>query len=212
MISVASIQTFLGVTGDDAYLAHLEQGAVDDIQTHSGLFFGAPESRGVVLTPVQRFARLTAPEVPKVPCVRLPDLLPSIASVTSVEQRYTPSGAWESVGLTTSESRARFELHGTALLRLEGFWPVGLNTVRVTYSRGYAEDAAPANVNALALDLIRHRYEDAETRKVSRRVSRVSIRGASIALGGSADTVAGTSLPADLRERIEALRPGGYAA
>ena len=205
MISVGVIQTRLGITGDDAHLAELEEEVVADVETWTGLYLGtASKTFREVHTGGRARARLTPSERERLPSVRLGQRVESMAGITSVEWRDAPDQLWEAYPLTDPDPSAPlFDVDDGRLFKLRNDWPPGRRTVRVSYDFHWAEDAAPPDVRGVVLDVIKRRYESPQLRATPESVASVSVRGVAVKLDPSR---ANGTIPEALKHRVMQLR------
>lgn len=213
MLSAAVIAAYLGgVTGQDAYLAELEAGAVADVEALTGHHLGIARDFVDVRDVRPAAYGLTGPEGGYQPQrVKLSQPVAAVADLT-IEERTAPGQAWTEVEQLTEDDPPLdvFELSGHWLTRVVGSWPVGPGTVRVSYSFGYAVDHAsiPAGFRSVVLDLVAARYVDPSIRKIGDGVTELETRGARVRFG-SGGSGGARGIPADLRARILGLRAAG---
>lgn len=226
MVPTATLAAFLGVTGEDAYLAALEDGVVAEVAALTGLHLEPRASVEEIHDGQTLAERLTergvAPEPQRVYLTQPP--AGGLDDVTKVEERGGTSDVWEDVPLE-EDGEPVFELEGRVLIRRIGEWPAGPRTVRVTYARGWDEPEAepeedyvpiPPELSLLVRDLVAHRYRGAAMRRLGGEVTAASIRGASFTLGGrgneaEAQEANGMNMPRNLALRMDRL-PGSQSA
>ena len=156
MISLATMQSWLDVTDEDAILTAIEAGVVSLLERHTGRLFTTPAGS---VTEVlgggdggREFLSLTERSA-ELPWILLKEE-PNGGAVTSIKFRETPTAAWG-----TAEDLSLFEVDGRQLYRLDGAYPAGRRNVQVIYPFGYAEDGAPADAHLVALELIKFKFE-----------------------------------------------------
>lgn len=213
MISVGTIQSYLGISGQDAYLTILEASAVGDVERLSGLYLGTSKPFEDVRDLALTGSYLTEPEGGRrAQRIRLSQPVAPLSSIT-ISERASPRVAWTEVA-KTQDGLDVFHLSAVVLTRMIGAWPEGEQTVKATYSWGYATDNAPAGATGVVLDLIAARYMPPEIRALGGRVVEATVRGASVLLAnGSPNTGAlsksSGAVPPEIEARAKALRPAG---
>lgn len=210
MLSVGRIESFLGVTGQTAYLELLEATCAGEVESLTGRRLGVAAAFSETFDIKGRRYGLSEPENPVAPQSFLLSQPATLASLTLYE-RSSPAVAWSTVDKTVvsgADTLQRFRLVGHRLFRELDNWPTGTATARADYSFGYAVDTAPAEFQAVVLDLIAFRYQPPETRSLGGRVRTVAARGVSLGVGG-ADGSGGGGMPPELLDRILSLRAAG---
>ena len=206
---MARLQGYLGVRGDATYMTQLELTARAAIEARTGLYFGEEKDFVDVRDIPARPSTLTSLELDEpLPSIKLSCPVVDLADVT-FEERVAQGSAWETTEQESEDDPPLpvFEISGVRVTRVIGAWPAGKAVVRASYEFGYAEDAGPAEVEAVLFDLIGAWYQDPAVRKMGVRAAGVTLGGGvSITMQGGGT---GYGIPNDLLPRILALRPGG---
>ncbi len=155
MISVATIQSWLKITGDDAILELMEPGVIALMEQETGRLFTSPAAAITeILDGGDPFrGSLLGSDVATGPEWLLLKEEPNGAAVTTVSYRDSQTSDWVDQTLTD------FELDGRQLYVQQGSPPRGLRNVRVVYPFGFVEDAGPADATLVALQMIKFLYE-----------------------------------------------------
>lgn len=156
LLSVATMQAWLSVTGEDAILLAIEAGVVDFLERHTGRLFTTPA--GSVTEVLDGGNHESDPLSFRESIEELPWILlkeePNGAALTSIKFRSTSDAAWGA-----DEDLSLFELNGRQIYKLDGAYPVGRRNIQVIYPFGYAEDAGPPDAHLAALELVKLKFE-----------------------------------------------------
>lgn len=169
MISPAVLQAYTGST-DAATLAFLETGTIAWLERWIPRYLGVPK----VLTeihdgPARERDRLSGgrDQGERLRRVWLSEEI-EFSVLLSVESRSSASAPWvdlpDPADLTDFEIRpvAPHAASGRKFLRLSAPFPQGRANIRVKFTHGYAEDAGPADVTAVALQMIKSQSVEQE--------------------------------------------------
>ena len=157
LIATATMQSWLGISVDEAILETiLLPGVISLVERHSGRLYTSPAGevteildggnavRGAdVLIGSDRAAALSFVTLKEKPN----------GALTSVSFRPSIGDAWEVKTLSD------FEVDGRNVYALAADFPRGRRNVRIVYTFGYAEDAAPADAHLLMLEMVKAQYE-----------------------------------------------------
>lgn len=159
MISPAVLQAYTGST-DTATLALLEAGTIEWLQRWIPRYLGVSTSLLNVLSgPRQVPARLS--QIANGERLRRLCISESItlAKITAIEERTDPTASWSALGTVATDYEIVQEsplfLAGRVLRRLTASWPSGTRNLRITFTHGFVEDAGPADVTEVALQMIK---------------------------------------------------------
>lgn len=201
-ISLARLQSYLGVSGDADYLTQVEIAAVADIERLTGRYLGTAKAfvdiRDLPVT-VLRLVRATG-QANKSQEVELSQ--PAALSALTIYERASMLDDWETVDELDDDGAAVFEVQGRTLYRRLGAWPEGERVVKVEYSFGYAVDTLPACFEAVLFDLVAERYRGVQARSLG-AISSASVQGSSIAFRSDTN---GKGMSDGLWKRIASLR------
>ncbi len=165
MISSAVLQAFTG-SSDTATLAFFEAGWVDFLQKWIPRWLGTSKTLTEVLDGPRRMNGTLSGGRPddRLHILWLAEAIEA-SSLVSVKYRSTRDSSW--IDLSTDANGAAdltdFEIHpyaawvdvGMSLGRLSGTFPEGKKNIQVKYTHGYVEDAGPADVTQVLLQLVK---------------------------------------------------------
>lgn len=161
MLSSSVLQAYTGST-DTVALGQIEAGVVAWLQTWIPRYLGTATTLTEIHSgPQRQNALLTGRGVGE--RLRTLWLSEDIASgsLVSVEERTSPTADWADLpnpaDLTDYEIRplTPSAAAGRKLVRLSADFPAGASNIRVKFTHGYAEDAAPDDVTLAALQIVK---------------------------------------------------------
>lgn len=161
LVSLATLQSWTGVTDDDATLVAIEAGVTAFLQRVCNRDLSTPQAsyqdivRGADYLPGALTAPINPPDIPFVLLNHLPT-----GAVTAVDYRYSVQSEWASQDLADFESDAD---NPRILYVVSGLLPAGQRTVRVTYPRGYDEDGGPADVHLFICKMVNWLYQNRDS-------------------------------------------------
>ena len=201
-ISIARLQAYLGVTGDETYLTQVELAAVADIERLTGWYLGTSKPITDVLDVPVTVLRLVraAGQAERFQKVQISQ--PAALSALTISERSDMMGDWEEVDKLDAYGAPVFEVDGRTLYRRIGAWPEGERVVKVEYPFGYAVDTLPARFESVLLDLVAERYRGLQARSLG-AIASASVQGNSVTF--RSDT-SGRGMSDGLWKRIASLR------
>lgn len=151
MISLADLILHLKVETDldNELIEEYEAAAVNIVQDQSGRYFG-PLKLATEHFDVCRFDQRTL--LLKDPA-RLEDISASPAITAPIVEELEGS-VYAVVDPDT------YIVDGDFLVRLNDYWPYGQRSVKVTYWVGYAQGSEPADVRAVVMEIVAHKYRN----------------------------------------------------
>lgn len=158
MISTATLQDHLGVTGSETVLERLEKGVVTFLESWIPRYLGLPRERSVVLSGGSHREGGLIIHGQELDQILLPEEI-AFEDLVSVQYREHPSLPWEDL----DEGLEAYEVEGQTLYRRAEPWPPGQRNLRVAFLEGYPEDAGPADVTLVVLELVKAKFDQHTT-------------------------------------------------
>lgn len=159
MISTATMNSWLKISGDDAILELIEPGVILFLEDYTGRLFTSPAAAITEILDGGDPYRgsLLGSDVATGPEWFLLQEEPNGAAVTTVSYRDSQTSDWVDQTLTD------FELDDRQLYVKQGTPPRGKRNVRIIYPFGFATDDGPADATLVALQLIKFKYENRDS-------------------------------------------------